>query len=81
MNEGGNMLYVYVRKDKKDKCYHVKNCAMLKKKRKKEPFAYKLTSIKSATQRGFKPCSKCKPDDIKHKLNLLKKVAKDSKKE
>ncbi len=72
------MILVVIRSDKKDLSYHVQHCQILREQRQKEPFAYKLTDIINAKMGGYEPCPVCNPDDIKHRLDLLAQVTKNS---
>lgn len=70
------MILVVIRTDKQDQYYHIQDCDVMKAHRRKEPFTYKLTDIKTAQKAGYEPCSKCNPNDITHRSNLLTDIVK-----
>lgn len=75
------MLYIWIQRNiKNDRCYHTKDCKIVKKARKENPSTYKHTSVETARAKGYTPCTVCKPNDIEHKVKILKKIVEDSKK-
>lgn len=71
--------FYYCRDEKKDNRYHVRKCVEVKGAFKKDPpNPFYIHATRADIKKlGRIPCPKCKPDDLKHVGDFLKKLKPD----